>query len=305
MTKQVKDAASAVCVAHKRARTQRCAGHRASEDEIYDLLGRPVGNAEIYPGDGHKADDDGRGLCDMTPVGPLYSLQLSPAGPKEGKRTPVDRLRGLVSDRRLLGGRAIAEGVLGGLRTASAAPPASSPARWHELSRRRLERAIAVLRLSFLLDWDSASAADERSVELVDVPCVGQGARDIGSHRAVRGWRRRALTYGPLPALPCALAITGHSSAPALASLPVAGVPTAPATVLAQAHPIGVVALGLVCLIVAMLALLAGEGDSDPNVSASHSYPCVVVDSGARSVPRRELGSLARPDLRRSRKRPR
>jgi hypothetical protein len=64
-----------------------------------------------------------------------------------------------------------------------------------------------------------------------------------------------------------------------------AGVPTTPATVLAQSDPVGVVALGLVCLVVAMLALLAGEGDSNSNVSASHSYPCVVVDSGAKLVP--------------------
>jgi hypothetical protein len=56
--------------------------------------------------------------------------------------------------------------------------------------------------------------------------------------------------------------------------------PTAPAAVLAQADAVGVVALALVCLIVAMLALLAGEGDSDANVSAGHSDPvlrCVVV----------------------------
>jgi hypothetical protein len=64
-----------------------------------------------------------------------------------------------------------------------------------------------------------------------------------------------------------------------------AGMPAAPATVLAQAHPIGVVALGLICLIVAMLALLTGEGDSDSDISASHELkdPCVVVDEGART----------------------
>jgi hypothetical protein len=62
------------------------------------------------------------------------------------------------------------------------------------------------------------------------------------------------------------------------------GVATTPATVLAQTHPVGVVALALVGLIVAMLALLAGEGDSNTYVSASHSeVPCVVVVVSTRT----------------------
>jgi hypothetical protein len=55
--------------------------------------------------------------------------------------------------------------------------------------------------------------------------------------------------------------------------------PAAPATVLAQGDPVGVVALALVGLVVAMLTLLASEGDCDANVSAGHEFsvPCVVV----------------------------
>jgi hypothetical protein len=54
---------------------------------------------------------------------------------------------------------------------------------------------------------------------------------------------------------------------------------TTPATVLAQRDPIGAVALALIGLIIAMLAILASEGDSYPNVSASHvENPCVVVE---------------------------
>jgi hypothetical protein len=49
-----------------------------------------------------------------------------------------------------------------------------------------------------------------------------------------------------------------------------AGVLATPAAVLAQPDAIGVVALALIRLVVAVLALLAGEGDSDPNVSAGH-----------------------------------
>jgi hypothetical protein len=49
-----------------------------------------------------------------------------------------------------------------------------------------------------------------------------------------------------------------------------AGVLATEAAVLAQGDAVGVVALALVGLIVAMLALLAREGDSDPYVSAGH-----------------------------------
>src|SRR3954449_2740619 len=45
----------------------------------------------------------------------------------------------------------------------------------------------------------------------------------------------------------------------------------APLAVLAQRDAIGVVALALVRLVVAPLALLAGEGDSDAHVSAGHT----------------------------------
>jgi hypothetical protein len=48
----------------------------------------------------------------------------------------------------------------------------------------------------------------------------------------------------------------------------------APLAVLAQADAIRVVALGLVGLIVPALAVLAGEGHSDPDVSAGHLGDC-------------------------------
>src|SRR6201989_325916 len=58
---------------------------------------------------------------------------------------------------------------------------------------------------------------------------------------------------------------------PRLARLPVARVRPAPLAVLAQRDAIGVVALALVRLVVAPLALLAGEGDCDADVSAGHT----------------------------------
>jgi hypothetical protein len=66
------------------------------------------------------------------------------------------------------------------------------------------------------------------------------------------------------------LSVTGHDDRYALARLPMAGVLTAPLAVLAQADAIRIVSLGLVRLVVASLALLAGEGDSDTHVSAGH-----------------------------------
>jgi hypothetical protein len=92
----------------------------------------------------------------------------------------------------------------------------------------------------------------------------------------------------------------GPQQRSALASLPVAGVPTAPATVLAQGHPIGIVALALIRLIVPVLALLACEGDCNPYVSASHSESSLrgrrqQRPAKEKTPPRREVWrSLAR-----------
>src|SRR3954453_23436195 len=47
-------------------------------------------------------------------------------------------------------------------------------------------------------------------------------------------------------------------------------VPPAPLAVLAQGDAVRVVALGLLGLVVPALALLAGEGDGDPDISAGH-----------------------------------
>src|SRR3954451_825673 len=58
---------------------------------------------------------------------------------------------------------------------------------------------------------------------------------------------------------------------PQLAGLPMARVRAAPLAVLAQRDAIGGVGLALVRLVVAPLALLAGEGDCDADVSAGHT----------------------------------
>src|SRR5665213_465085 len=128
-------------------------------------------------------------------------------------------------------------------------------------------------------------AANERGVELIDLARgVVERTRHIRADGAAAGRPagRGVRASAASATLLCAFSITGHSSAPALASLPVAGVLATPAAVLAQGNPIRVVALALVGLVVAMLALLACEGDRDSNVSAGHvRNPCVVVDKTA------------------------
>jgi hypothetical protein len=46
--------------------------------------------------------------------------------------------------------------------------------------------------------------------------------------------------------------------------------PLAPLAVLAKLQPLRVVALALIRLVITALAVLAGEGRSDPNVSTGH-----------------------------------
>src|ERR1700737_1527145 len=89
--------------------------------------------------------------------------------------------------------------------------------------------------------------------------------------------RRHPAAFAPVvigePAGAGALSDCAGGSEPRhgeLASFPVACVPPTPAAVLRQRDAIRVVALALVRLVVASLALLAREGDSDPYVSAGH-----------------------------------
>jgi hypothetical protein len=119
----------------------------------------------------------------MTTVGPLYSLKLGPAGPQEADRPTMEWLGRLANKLAALGSRTIAERFLSGLRSTSAAT--SSPICRDELGWRRIQGAIAILRLCLLLNGDSACTANECGVELVDVSRVGQGRRKVGPNRPV------------------------------------------------------------------------------------------------------------------------
>jgi hypothetical protein len=70
-----------------------------------------------------------------------------------------------------------------------------------------------------------------------------------------------------------------------LARLAVRGMPLAPLAVLVKLQPLRVVALALIRLVVAALALLAGEGRSDPHVSTGHgSSPRTVFGKDALPI---------------------
>src|SRR5262249_51536354 len=146
-----------------------------------------------------------------------------------------------LGDGRLLGGHTLAESLLELGRTGAAASAAAALGRWCI--------ATGAVATGLRLERDALGAADERRVELVDVTDMLERSGQVGSHRLALRWPRRRLANWTRSSLSGALAVTGHSCAPALASLPVAGVTTAPATVLAQRHPVRVVALALVRLV--------------------------------------------------------
>ncbi len=228
------------------------------EDEVDDLLGYPVGATEIQTGDDDEAQHDARRLEDLRAVGPLHALKLSPARAQEGNGATWQRfatttlhLAGVTSaidflSRRFNCGESITRSGLG-------------------IDRLRLIRQL------LWSDRYAFGAPHERGIELVHAAGgVVQRARQVPTTWLTGGciWTARSLATSL--ALLCTFAVTGHSWVPALTRLPMAGVFATPAAVLAQRHPIGVVALALVCLIVAMLALLACEGDSDSHISAGH-----------------------------------
>src|ERR1700728_2694274 len=59
------------------------ASAQPSKDEFDDFLGDVVGQTEVGAGDCDEADDDSGCLEDLAAVGPLYALELCPAGANE------------------------------------------------------------------------------------------------------------------------------------------------------------------------------------------------------------------------------
>src|SRR3954471_10629386 len=222
------------------------------EDEVDDSLRDRVGESQVGTGDGDEAEDDGRGLGNLTAVGPLDALQLGPGGPQEVGDPVAARTRARGGARRL-GARRRSRG---GRRGAD-----------------RLALELGLVDVGRL----AVSTRDDRGLEHVLLAEVVELARDV--------LPMDLIVRLPFPglAVACALSVAGHGLG--LPGLPVAGVTAAPLAVLAQRDPLGIVALGLVGLVVAALALLAGEGDTDAHVSTGHKDSGSVSSNEAEKRP--------------------
>src|SRR3954470_1267112 len=221
-------------------------GVRELEDEVDDALRDRVGEAEVGARDGDEAQDDGRGLRDLTAVGPLDALQLGPGGAQEVDDAVALRLRA---------GRRGGRGAAGGRRGLGD----------------RLALELGLVDVGGL----AVGAGDDRGLDLVDLADVLKLTRDVLAVDVL------VLLLG-LASLR-SLAIACHDRG--LPGLPMARVAAAPLAVFAQRDALGIVALGLVGLVVAPLALLAGEGDTDAHVSAGHGQLAPSVRPRAKRRP--------------------
>src|SRR3954469_13997400 len=224
-------------------------GVRELEDEVDDALRDGVGEAEVGARDGDEAEDDGGGLRDLAAVGPLDALQLGPGGAQEV-------------------GQSVALGPRAGRR-------GRSPAR----GRRRGSLGDRLALELGLVDVGGLAVGpgDDRGLDLVDLADVLELTRDVLAVDVL------VLLLGL--AILRSLAIACHDRG--LPGLPMARVAAAPLAVFAQRDALGIVALGLVGLVVAPLALLAGEGDSDAHVSAGHGQLAPSVRPRAKRRPAR------------------
>src|SRR6266576_125968 len=253
-----------------------------SQDEFDDFFGYEVRQPQIGAGDCHEAKHDGRRLRDLAAIGPLHALQLGPAGAQEGSgaiAAPERRPgRVLFAPGLLL---CSVDAILGGGSASGLGTIGLGAIGLCDIGLALLQPVLG----GRLRDGHSICPTHQRSAELVGLAGgVIERARDVGSELLRLGGRRAScLTSAlgrpaaparcrapPLAALLCAFAVTSHGGDPALTRLPVARVPAAEAAVLAQGDAIGVVALALVGLVIAMFAVLAGEGYCDSNVSARH-----------------------------------
>src|SRR5687768_7960271 len=214
------------------------------KDGFDDRLPDGVHQPQEASGDDHESERDGGALTGLAPVRPLDAPQLVDHVAEEGEDLA-----------------ALAPGLAGLLALLDDGG----------IGRRDVlvELAGAGLGHARLLDVREGMLGGLGSGGRVELG-VGRLEADITRARARGPRRRTAGTRLPVaPPLLRALSIAGHGEPP-LSGFPVAGVPPAPLAVLAQRDAIGVVALGLIGLIVPALALLAREGDGDPDVSTGH-----------------------------------
>ena len=257
--------------------------------------GDDVGHAEIDAGHDHEPDHDPGGLHHLPAIWPLYPLELSPASLQEADQPDADQARRARSGtaRQPSAGRARRP-------PPSPAPPPESVAavlvearcrRTSSIARRsRRARLAAVVFARPDPAVPSASCASASSTS--GAACSSGRRRQLerrssGSRveprrlpRSVRAVESAAGARTAASPLLRAFAVAGHGLLGHGSSrLAVRGVAPAPAAVLAQLQPLRVVPLALVRLVVPALALFAGEGGSDPDVSTGH---CALLDEVIR-----------------------
>ena len=236
-----------------------------------------------------------RSLDQGLAVGPLDALQLRPAGDEEADH------RAALALLRLGGGLTALLGLLAAslaLLLLAAPLPSADSVRGRLRggadvgARRRRRRQVLGVRLVA-----GASAATGLRQRLEVGAALGQlrlghvgRFRYLGSllGAAVRAARALRLARGALLArsplcLPLRPRLRHRYTSPRSAGLLMRGVAATPVAVLAQLEPVGSVATRLVGLVVASLALLAGERDGDSDFSAGHWLVVIPLSEQRRS----------------------
>src|SRR5690242_14177495 len=169
-------------------------GSRALDDEVDDLLGGPVGDAQV---DAHHRDEskhDSSRLCDLTTVGPLHTLKLGPAGTQEGAHASADRLAWATRRKGCFAAeRSVAASVLGSTPTGG-----------------RLALLLRIVDRGGRLRWNTAGSAHERGVELVDVSDVIELTGQVLAHDSALSRHGGLLANRLGTTLPGTLAVTCH-----------------------------------------------------------------------------------------------
>jgi hypothetical protein len=159
------------------------------EDEIHDLLGGPVGEAQVYASDDEEAEHHRSGLRDVAAIWPLHTLKLCPTRPQERNGAKTKGLARPATGSGLLGGHTLTERLLQLVGAPSTTAASTLCGR-----KLPLTRAFAVpLDLHLLLKRNAPGATHERGVELVDVPCVVERPREIRPYRTILRWGGHTL----------------------------------------------------------------------------------------------------------------
>src|SRR4051794_26385927 len=261
------------------------------EDCLDELREDRVQAAQVGTDDQHEEENDPRELGELPAVRPLDALKLRPHCHEERDNpTALVRVRGFT----------------GALDAAGAARAEGFEVVALDVAERLVVGVEARCR-RLLADGALAEAdvlrrrADLEVDELLDVALLLGVDLPVGGSRGAGGVAgaglaalRESLLAALLLPLLRALTVAGHRSTRGRsARLFVTRVLLAPLAVLAHLDPVRVVALGLLCLVVASLALVTGERHSDSHVSPGHRSSVVAWSApGERKTPPGSARSL-------------